>query len=435
MTESWQISLPSTVRSNMSDLEKIDPQVAEAIRLEEERQLQRLELIASENFASPAVRQAQGSVLTNKYAEGYPGHRYYGGCEFVDTAESLAISRAKELFAAEYANVQPHSGSQANMAVCFATLQPGETIMGMDLRHGGHLTHGSPANFSGRLYNVISYGVNRESETIDLEQVERLAREHRPKLIIAGASAYPRSIDFGFFQKVSEDIGACFMVDMAHIAGLVAAGVHPSPVPHCDFVTSTTHKTLRGPRGGLILARQIHADKLNKGIFPGIQGGPLMHVIAAKAVAFKEALSAEFRNYQRQIVSNARRLSAELLERGYRLVSGGTDNHLMLVDLRQQGLTGAQAEVILDKAWITVNKNSIPFDPEKPAVTSGIRLGTPAVTSRGMVEEDMAVIAKFIHQALEAHEDADGIERVRQQVADFCSHFPLHKPVYEKEGN
>jgi len=419
----------------MSDLEKIDPQVAEAVRLEEERQLQRLELIASENFASPAVREAQGSVLTNKYAEGYPGHRYYGGCEFVDTAESLAISRAKELFAAEYANVQPHSGSQANMAVCFATLQPGETIMGMDLRHGGHLTHGSPANFSGRLYNVISYGVNRESETIDLEQVERLAREHRPKLIIAGASAYPRSIDFGFFQKVSEDIGAYFMVDMAHIAGLVAAGVHPSPVPHCDFVTSTTHKTLRGPRGGLILARQIHADKLNKGIFPGIQGGPLMHVIAAKAVAFKEALSAEFRNYQRQIVSNARRLSAELLERGYRLVSGGTDNHLMLVDLRKKGLTGAQAEVILDKAWITVNKNSIPFDPEKPAVTSGIRLGTPAVTSRGMVEEDMAVIAQFIHQALEAHEDADGIERVRQQVADFCSHFPLHKPVYEKEGN
>jgi glycine hydroxymethyltransferase len=277
--------------------------------------------------------------------------------------------------------------------------------------------------------------VNRESETIDLEQVERLAREHRPKLIIAGASAYPRSIDFGFFQKVCENIGAYFMVDMAHIAGLVAAGVHPSPVPHSDFVTSTTHKTLRGPRGGLILARQRHADKLNKGIFPGIQGGPLMHVIAAKAVAFKEALSAEFRNYQRQIVSNARRLAAELLERGYRLVSGGTDNHLMLVDLRKNGLTGAQAEVTLDKAWITVNKNSIPFDPEKPAVTSGIRLGTPAVTSRGMEEEDMAAIAQFIHQALEAHEDADAIERVRQQVADFCSHFPLHKPVYEREGS
>jgi len=418
----------------MSDLEKIDPQVAEAIRLEEERQLQRLELIASENFASPAVRQAQGSVLTNKYAEGYPGHRYYGGCEFVDTAESLAISRAKELFAAEYANVQPHSGSQANMAVCFAILQPGDTIMGMDLRHGGHLTHGSPVNFSGRLYDVISYGVNRETETIDLDQVERLAREHRPKLIIAGASAYPRSIDFGFFQRVCEDIGAYFMVDMAHIAGLVAAGVHPSPVPHSDFVTSTTHKTLRGPRGGLILARQGHADKLNKGIFPGIQGGPLMHVIAAKAVAFKEALSAEFRNYQRQIVSNARRLAMELSERGYRLVSGGTDNHLMLVDLRKKGLTGAEAEITLDKAWITVNKNSIPFDPEKPAVTSGIRVGTPAVTSRGMEEEDMATIAQFIHEALEAHEDAEAIERVRQQVADFCSRFPLHKPVYERES-
>ena len=416
----------------MSDLDRIDPQVAEAIRLEEERQLQRLELIASENFTSPAVREAQGSVLTNKYAEGYPGHRYYGGCEFVDTAESLAISRAKELFAAEYANVQPHSGSQANMAVCFAVLQPGETIMGMDLRHGGHLTHGSPVNFSGRLYNVISYGVNKESETIDLEQVERLAREHRPKLVIAGASAYPRSIDFGFFQKVCEDIGAYFMVDMAHIAGLVAAGVHPSPVPHSDFVTSTTHKTLRGPRGGLILARQMHADKLNKEIFPGIQGGPLMHVIAAKAVALKEALSAEFRNYQRQIVSNAKRLSAELLERGYRLVSGGTDNHLMLVDLRKNGLTGAQAEIILDKAWITVNKNSIPFDPEKPAVTSGIRLGTPAVTSRGMGEEDMAAIAEFIHQALQAHGDADSIERVRGQVEEFCSQFPLHKPVYER---
>jgi glycine hydroxymethyltransferase len=419
----------------MSDLEKIDPQVAEAIRLEEERQLQRLELIASENFASPAVRQAQGSVLTNKYAEGYPGHRYYGGCEFVDTAESLAISRAKELFAAEYANVQPHSGSQANMAVFFAILKPGDTIMGMDLRHGGHLTHGSPVNFSGRLYNVISYGVNRETETIDLEQVERLAREHRPKLIIAGASAYPRSIEFGFFQRVCEDIGAYFMVDMAHIAGLVAAGVHPSPVPHSDFVTSTTHKTLRGPRGGLILAKPGHADKLNKEIFPGIQGGPLMHVIAAKAVAFKEALSAEFRNYQRQIVSNARRLAAELSQRGYRLVSGGTDNHLMLVDLRKKGLTGAEAEVTLDKAWITVNKNSIPFDPEKPAVTSGIRVGTPAVTSRGMEEEDMATIAQFIHQALETHEDADNIERVRQQVADFCSGFPLHKPVYEREGS
>ncbi len=417
----------------MSELEKIDPQIAESIRLEEERQLQRLELIASENFASPAVRQAQASVLTNKYAEGYPGHRYYGGCEFVDTAESLAIQRAKELFAAEYANVQPHSGSQANMAVCFAVLQPGDTIMGMDLRHGGHLTHGSPVNFSGRLYRVISYGVNRETETIDLDEVERLAREHRPKLVIAGASAYPRSIDFGFFERVCEEIDAYLMVDMAHIAGLVAAGVHPSPVAHSDFITSTTHKTLRGPRGGLILARQSHADKLNKGIFPGIQGGPLMHVIAAKAVAFKEALSGEFRNYQKQIVTNARRLATELSEKGYRLVSAGTDNHLMLVDLRRNGLTGAQAELILDQAWITVNKNSIPFDPEKPGVTSGIRLGTPAVTTRGMKEEDMALIARFIHEALVAHDDANAIERVRSQVADFCLQFPLHQPVYEKE--
>lgn len=419
----------------MSDLEKIDPQIAESIRLEEERQRQRLELIASENFASPAVRQAQASVLTNKYAEGYPGHRYYGGCEFVDTAESLAIERAKELFAAEYANVQPHSGSQANMAVYFSVLQPGDVIMGMELRHGGHLTHGSPVNFSGRLFRVVSYGVNRDTETIDMEEFERLAKEHRPKLVIAGASAYPRTIDFGYFQRVCEEINAYFMVDMAHIAGLVAAGFHPSPIPHSDFVTSTTHKTLRGPRGGLILARNTHTDKLNKQIFPGIQGGPLMHVIAGKAVAFKEALSGEFRVYQKQIVDNARRLAKELMERGFRLVSGGTDNHLMLVDLRGSGLTGAQAELILDKAWITVNKNSIPFDPEKPAVTSGFRVGTPAVTTRGMKEEDMATIAQFIHQALGAGDDAAALERVRQQVQDFCLQFPLHKPVYEREAS
>ena len=419
----------------MSDLEKIDPQIAESIRLEEERQRQRLELIASENFASPAVRQAQASVLTNKYAEGYPGHRYYGGCEFVDTAESLAIERAKELFAAEYANVQPHSGSQANMAVYFSVLQPGDIVMGMDLRHGGHLTHGSPVNFSGRLFRVISYGVNRDTETIDMEEFERLAKEHRPKLVIAGASAYPRTIDFGYFQRVCEEIDAYLMVDMAHIAGLVAAGFHPSPIPHSDFVTSTTHKTLRGPRGGLILARNTHSEKLNKQIFPGIQGGPLMHVIAGKAVAFKEALSGEFRVYQKQIVDNARRLAQELMERGFRLVSGGTDNHLMLVDLRGSGLTGAEAEVILDKAWITVNKNSIPFDPEKPAVTSGFRVGTPAVTTRGMKEEDMATIAQFIHQALGAGDDAAALERVRQQVEDFCLQFPLHKPVYEREAS
>jgi glycine hydroxymethyltransferase len=352
----------------------------------------------------------------------------------VDTAESLAIERAKELFAAEYANVQPHSGSQANMAVFFSILQPGDTIMGMDLRHGGHLTHGSPVNFSGRLFRVISYGVDRQTETIDMEALERLAKEHRPKLVIAGASSYPRAINFAFFQSVCDEIGAYLMVDMAHIAGLVAAGVHPSPIPHSDFVTSTTHKTLRGPRGGLILAREGHADKLNKQIFPGIQGGPLMHVIAAKAVAFKEALTAEFRSYQKQIVVNAKRMAAELLDRGFRLVSGGTDNHILLVDLRGKGLTGAQAEVILDKAWITVNKNSIPFDPEKPAVTSGIRIGTPAVTTRGMKEDDMAVIAKFIHQALEAGDDAAVLEQLSHQVSDFCSQFPLHKPVYEMEA-
>ncbi len=418
----------------MSELKKIDPQIAESIRLEEKRQLERLELIASENFASPAVRQAQASVLTNKYAEGYPGHRYYGGCEYVDTAESLAIERAKELFAAEYANVQPHSGSQANMAVFFSVLEPGDTIMGMDLRHGGHLTHGSPVNFSGKLYRVISYGVNRETETIDLKEFERLAKEHRPKLVVAGASAYPRTIDFGFFQGVCQEIGAYLLVDMAHVAGLVAAGVHPSPIPHSDFVTSTTHKTLRGPRGGLILANQSQADRLNKQIFPGIQGGPLMHVIAAKAVAFREALTVEFRSYQRQVVVNAKRLAAELLDKGWRIVSGGTDNHLLLVDLRRNGLTGAQAELILDQAGITVNKNSIPFDPETPAVTSGIRLGTPAVTTRGMKEEDMAAIARFIHQALEAGDETGGLKRVRQQVIDFCLQFPLHKPVYEREA-
>ncbi len=421
--------------TNMIELERIDPQIAESIQLEEKRQLERLELIASENFASPAVRQAQASVLTNKYAEGYPGHRYYGGCEFVDTAESLAIERAKELFAAEYANVQPHSGSQANMAVYYSVLQPGDTIMGMDLRHGGHLTHGSPVNFSGRFYRVISYGVEPETETIDLEGFERLAREHRPKLVIAGASAYPRTINFAFFQQICQEIDAYFMVDMAHVAGLVAAGVHPSPIPHSDFVTSTTHKTLRGPRGGLILAKESHAEKLNKEIFPGIQGGPLMHVIAAKAVAFKEALSAEFRAYQKQVVINAKRLATELLDRDFRLVSGGTDNHLLLVDLRGHGLTGAQAELILDQAWITVNKNSIPFDPEKPAVTSGIRLGTPAVTTRGMKEKHMVAIAQFIHEALRAGDDAGAIEKVRHQVADFCSQFPLHKPVYEREAN
>jgi glycine hydroxymethyltransferase len=419
---------------DMSCLEKVDPQVAEAIRLEEERQHRRLELIASENFASSAVREAQASVLTNKYAEGYPGSRYYGGCEFVDRAEILAIERARELFGAEYANVQPHSGSQANMAVFFAVLQPGDTIMGMDLRHGGHLTHGSPASFSGRFYRVVSYGVSRQSETIDLEEMERLARRYRPKLVIAGASAYTRTIDFSAFRRVCEEIGAYLMVDMAHIAGLVAAGLHPSPIPHADFVTSTTHKTLRGPRGGLILAREAHGKRLSKEIFPGIQGGPLMHVIAAKAVAFKEALGEEFRLYQEQVVRNAARLAAELEENGFRLVSGGTDNHMLLIDLRSKGLTGAQAELALDRAGITVNKNSIPFDPEKPNVTSGVRLGTPAVTTRGMSEKEMVAIAGFFRRALECTTEAAELEAIREEVAEFCSQFPLHKSVAEREA-
>jgi glycine hydroxymethyltransferase len=418
----------------MSYLEQVDPQIAEAIRLEEERQHQRLELIASENFVSRAVLEAQGSVLTNKYAEGYPGNRYYGGCEYVDRAESLAIERAKRLFGAEYVNVQPHSGSQANMAVCFSLLEPGDLIMGMDLRHGGHLTHGSAASFSGRFYRVISYGVDRETETIDLEQLKKLAREHRPKLIIAGASAYPRTIDFAFFQAVCQQIGAHFMVDMAHIAGLVAAGLHPNPVPYADFVTSTTHKTLRGPRGGFILAREAHAGKLGKQVFPGIQGGPLMHVIAAKAVAFKEALSDEFRLYQEQVIVNAKRLAAELQERGFRIVSGGTDNHLLLVDLRPRGLTGLQAEMALDRAGITVNKNSIPFDPQKPGITSGIRLGTPAITTRGMNGNDMVSIAGFIKRALESVDSGSDLERVRLEVAAFCSQFPLHTPTVRREA-
>jgi len=418
----------------MSYLEQVDPQIAEAIRLEEERQHQRIELIASENFVSRAVREAQGSVLTNKYAEGYPGNRYYGGCEFVDRAESLAIERAKRLFGAEYVNVQPHSGSQANMAVCFSLLEPGDLIMGMDLRHGGHLTHGSPASFSGRLYRVISYGVDRQRETIDLDQVAGLAKEHRPKLIIAGASAYPRTIDFAFFQRVCEEIGAFFMVDMAHIAGLVAAGLHPNPVPYADFVTSTTHKTLRGPRGGFILAKETHAGKVGKQVFPGIQGGPLMHVIAAKAVAFKEALTEEFRLYQQQVVLNAKRLAAELQEMGFRIVSGGTDNHLLLVDMRPQGLSGMEAELALDQAGITVNKNSIPFDPQKPGVTSGIRIGTPAVTTRGMDEKAMVIIARFIQRALEAVGNSEALEGIRLEVAEFCSEFPLHQSATKREA-
>jgi glycine hydroxymethyltransferase len=410
----------------MSYLEAIDPEVAKIISEEEKRQKGKLELIASENFVSQGVREAQGSVLTNKYAEGYPGRRYYGGCEFVDMAESLAQERARELFQADYANVQPHSGSQANMAVYFAVLKPGDTILGMDLSQGGHLTHGSPVSFSGRLFNVISYGVSRETETLDYDQIERLGREHRPKLIIAGASAYPRIIDFARFRAIADAIGAYVLVDMAHIAGLVTAGLHPNPLPYADFVTSTTHKTLRGPRGGLILSHAKYAKVLDSQIFPGIQGGPLMHVIAAKAVAFKEALQPSFKEYQKRIVANSSRLASELSALGYRLVSGGTENHLMLVDLTPRGMTGKTGEETLDRAGITVNKNSIPFDIQKPQITSGIRIGTPAVTTRGMTPDHMKTIADFIHQALSSANNDEKLKALRAEVADFCSTFPLY---------
>ncbi|ABK17068.1 serine hydroxymethyltransferase [Syntrophobacter fumaroxidans] len=409
----------------MSTLERIDPEIADVICEEEKRQRGKLELIASENFVSEAVREAQGSVLTNKYAEGYPGKRYYGGCEFVDMAERLAQERAKKLFDAEYANVQPHSGSQANMAIFFAVLQPGDTVLGMDLRQGGHLTHGSPVSFSGKLYNVVSYGVRKDTEQIDFDQVARLAREHRPKLIIAGASAYPRIIDFARFGQIAKEIAAYLMVDMAHIAGLVCSGLHPSPVPHADFVTSTTHKTLRGPRGGLILSHSNYTRLLDSQIFPGIQGGPLMHVIAAKAVAFREALQPSFKEYQQRVVADAAALAQELKALGYRLVSGGTDNHLMLVDLTPQGVTGRVAEETLDKAGITVNKNSIPFDQQKPQVTSGIRIGTPALATRGILPHHMKAVAGFMHRGLKSAGDEPALARLRAEVAEFCSAFPL----------
>ncbi|ROQ90639.1 serine hydroxymethyltransferase [Desulfosoma caldarium] len=412
---------------NTSSLERTDPAMAKVLRDEEIRQRTKLELIASENFVSDAVRIAQGSVLTNKYAEGYPGRRYYGGCEHVDVAESLAQERAKALFQCRYANVQPHSGSQANMAVYFALLQPGDTIMGMDLRQGGHLTHGSPVSFSGRLFRVVSYGVHPDTETIDFDQMIRLAQEHRPKLIIAGASAYPRLIDFARFRHICDEIGAYLMVDMAHIAGLVAAGLHPNPLPHAHAVTSTTHKTLRGPRGGLILSDNLElGKKLDSQIFPGIQGGPLMHVIAAKAVAFHEALQPAFKEYQQRIVDNCKALASALMNLGYRLVSGGTDNHLMLVDLRNKGITGKAAEEALDRAGITVNKNSIPFDPQKPNIASGIRIGTAAVTTRGMEPSHMLLIADFIHQALNAVDNESRLAELKRHVAAFCHQFPLN---------
>ncbi|WP_298269585.1 serine hydroxymethyltransferase [Geobacter sp.] len=410
----------------MSILSTFDPEVAEAIRHETERQEYNLELIASENFVSEAVLEAQGSILTNKYAEGYPGKRYYGGCHHVDVVENLAIERAKQLFGADHVNVQPHSGSQANMAVYFSVLKPGDTILGMNLSHGGHLTHGSPVNFSGRFFNVVPYGVSRETETIDFNEVERLALEHKPKMIVVGASAYPRVLDFAVFRTIADKVGAVIMVDMAHIAGLVAAGLHPNPVPHAEFVTTTTHKTLRGPRGGMILCREEYAKTLNSNIFPGIQGGPLMHVIAAKAVAFKEALAPGFKNYQAQIVKNAKTLAEELMKRGFRLVSGGTDNHLMLVNLTDTELTGKIAEESLDKAGITVNKNTVPFETRSPFVTSGFRIGTPAATSHGLREAEMVEVAGFIAEALaNAGDDAKLLE-IKGRVNGLMKRFPLY---------
>lgn len=403
-----------------------DAEVAKAIEQEENRQKNTIELIASENFVSRAVMAAQGSVLTNKYAEGYPGKRYYGGCEFVDVVENLARERVKKIFAAEHANVQPHSGSQANMAVYFAFLKPGDTILGMNLSHGGHLTHGSPVNISGVYFNVIPYGVDEKTERIDYDQLRQLAVEHHPKMIVAGASAYPRVIDFVKMREIADEAGAYLMVDMAHFAGLVAAGLHPSPVPYADFVTSTTHKTLRGPRGGLILCKEKYAQAIDKAIFPGIQGGPLMHVIAAKAVAFGEALQPEFKAYQTNIVENAKALAQALTERGFRLVSGGTDNHVMLVDVRTKELTGKEAESILHEVGITVNKNTIPFDPASPFVTSGIRLGTPAATSRGMNVDAMKRIAEAIDIALTSHHEPDKLTQAREIVRSLCAEFPLY---------
>jgi len=410
----------------MSFLEQTDPDVFAAIQKETQRLERNLELIASENVVSEAVLEAQGCVMTNKYAEGYPGKRYYGGCEFVDVVESLAIARAKELFGADHANVQPHSGTQANMTVYLLVLKPGDSYLGMNLAHGGHLSMGSPVNFSGLLYRVIPYGVSEKTETIDYDEVERLAKEHRPRLLIAGASAYPRVIDYARFRKIADEIGAYLMVDMAHIAGLVAAGLHPSPVPYADFVTTTTHKTLRGPRGGMILCRAEHAKTIDSKVFPGMQGGPLMHVIAAKAVALKEALSPDFKSYQQQIVKNAQALAQALMSQGFRLTSGGTDNHLMLVDLRKSELTGKVAQEALDKARITVNKNAVPFDTRSPFVTSGIRLGTPAVTTRGMKEKEMEQIGDFIVRALNHVADEQALQTVAGNVGELCRKFPVY---------
>ncbi|MFF0828461.1 serine hydroxymethyltransferase [Brevibacillus sp. NPDC003359] len=408
-------------------LRKQDPQVLEAVQLELGRQRDKIELIASENFVSRAVMEAMGTVLTNKYAEGYPGRRYYGGCEYVDIVENIARDRVKELFGAEHANVQPHSGAQANMAVYFTILQPGDTVLGMNLSHGGHLTHGSAVNFSGTLYNFVDYGVDENSHLINYEDVRAKALEHKPKLIVAGASAYPRTIDFAKFREIADEVGAYFMVDMAHIAGLVAAGLHPNPVPHAHFVTSTTHKTLRGPRGGLILCKEEFAKGIDKSVFPGVQGGPLMHVIAAKAVAFGENLQPDFKDYAARIIKNARAFAEALTAEGLTLVSGGTDNHLVLVDVSKIGLTGKVAEHLLDEVSITTNKNTIPYDTQSPFVTSGVRMGTPAVTSRGFDEEAMKEVAAIIALTLKNPEDAAKHEEARQRVAALCQRFPMYE--------
>jgi glycine hydroxymethyltransferase len=411
---------------DMRTLTDADPEIAKAVRDELHRQRHGLELIASENFVSRAILEAAGSVFTNKYAEGYPGRRYYGGCEFVDVVESLAIARAKALFGAEHANVQPHAGAQANMAVYFTIMKPGDTVLGMNLAHGGHLTHGHPLNFSGQLYKVVPYGVSPETERIDYDELDRLADEHRPKMIMVGASAYPRVIDFPRIRAAANRIGAAMVTDMAHIAGLVAAGVHPSPVPHSDFVTTTTHKTLRGPRAGMVLCTERYAKDLDKAVFPGLQGGPLVHIIAAKAVCFKDAAEPAFAEYQRQIVANAHRLASALTNAGFRLVSGGTDNHLMLVDVFSKGITGKVAEAALGKAGITVNKNAIPFDRNPPMVASGIRIGTPAVTTRGMREAEMETIAEFVVRALKTPDDDRALGTIRNEVDAFCQKFPLY---------
>jgi len=415
-----------TVAPMLRALAEVDPDIAQAIRDELHRQNDGLELIASENFVSRAILEAAGSVFTNKYAEGYPGRRYYGGCEFVDVVERAAIDRAKALFGADHANVQPHSGAQANMAVYFTLLKPGDTVLGMNLAHGGHLTHGHPLNFSGKLYTIVPYGVRKDDERIDYEELERLAHEHKPKMIMVGASAYPRVIDFPRIAKVAKDIAAPMVVDMAHIAGLVAGGVHPSPVPHAEFVTTTTHKTLRGPRAGMIMCREQYAKDLDRAMFPGVQGGPLMHIIAAKAVCFKEALDPSFASYQRQIAANAARLASAIAANGFRLVSGGTDNHLMLVDVFSKGLTGKVAEAALGKAGITVNKNAIPFDQNPPMVASGIRVGTPAITTRGMREPEMDLIGDLIARVLASPEDERTVRTVKDEVERLCRKFPLY---------